>query len=259
MTAALLRYRSFIWRRALLDMRIKYAAADLGVLWNILHPILLVLMYTFVFTFILKRGDLGGDVPYWLFLCSGLLPWVAFSECVVQGAGGFQRNAPYLRRLAVPEEVFIAERALSATLGLGLSFVVLIIVALLAGRVPTWHWVLLPVALLLLQAMGFGIGLTLGTLCVFFRDIPPTLPLLLRLGMWTAPVLYPASFIPESVRPYMMAHPVTPFMNLIRGLFIEGVMPEWWVWLICLGWVSVSVVVGSLVLRALRSEIRDVL
>jgi len=259
MTGALLRYRSFIWRRALLDLRLKYAAADLGVLWNVLHPILLVLIYTFVFSYILKRGHPNAEIPYWLFLCSGLLPWVAFTECVMQGANGFQRAAPFLRRLAVPEEVFIAERALSATIGLGVSFVVLLFVALFAGHRPTWYWALVPVALVLLQALGFGIGLTLGTLCVFFRDIPPALPLLLRVGMWTAPVLYPASFIPESVRPYMMAHPVTPFMNLIRGLFIEGVMPEWWVWLVCLGWVIASVLVGSLVLRALRDEIRDVL
>ncbi len=259
MTGALLKYRGFIWRRALLDLRLKYAAADLGVLWNVLHPILLVLIYTFVFSFILRRGRADGDVPYWLFLCSGLLPWVAFTECVTQGARGFQRAAPYLRRLAVPEEVFIAERALSATIGLGISFVVLLIVALFYGLTPTWHWALLPVALLLLQGLGFGIGLTLGTLCVFFRDIPHALPLVLRVGMWTAPVLYPASLIPERIRPYTLAHPVTPSMNLIRALFLEGVMPAWWLWLLCLGWVVVSVAIGSFVLKALRSEIRDVL
>lgn len=259
MTGALLKYRGLIWRRALLDLRLKYAAADLGVLWNILHPILLVLVYTFVFTYVLQRGRADAGVPYWLFLCSGLLPWVAFSECVMQGANGFQRAAPYLRRLAVPEEVFIAERALAATLGLAISFVVLLVVALFYGLTPSWHWALLPLALVLLQALGFGIGLTLGTLCVFFRDIPPALPLLLRVGMWTAPVLYPASFIPERVRHFTLAHPVTPYMNAIRDLFLYHTLPAWWLWAMCLGWVVVSVVVGSLVLRALRCEIRDVL
>jgi ABC-type polysaccharide/polyol phosphate export permease len=259
MTGALLKYRGFIWRRAMLDLRLKYAAADLGVLWNVLHPILLVLIYTFVFTYVLQRGTARDGVPYWLFLCSGLLPWVAFSECVTQGANGFQRAAPYLRRLAVPEEVFIAERALSATIGLSISFVILMVVAFAYGLTPSWHWALLPLALVLLQGLGFGIGLTLGTLCVFFRDIPPALPLLLRVAMWTAPVLYPATFIPERVRPYTLAHPVTPYMDAIRNLFLEQTVPAWWVWALCVGWVVVSVVIGSLVLRALRSEIRDVL
>ncbi|MEZ6242800.1 MAG: ABC transporter permease [Phycisphaerales bacterium] len=259
MSAALIKYRGFIWKRALLDLRVRYATTDLGILWNILHPLALIGTYTFVFSFVMGARYPSGSVPYWVFICSGLVPWMAFSDCVTSGATCFQVSAPYLRKLPVPEEVFIAERALSATINLALSFAVLIAAALIVGQPPRWHWALIPVALVMLQMVGFGFGLALGTITTFFPDVRQLIPMTLRMAMWLAPVLYPMSRVPARVHGIVRFHPGTPFLIAVHELFLEGKLPENWVWWASGAWVIGSLVVGTLVLRALRKEIRDVL
>jgi len=259
MTGALLKYRGFIWKRALLDLRVRYATTDLGVLWNILHPLALIGTYTFVFSFVLGQRYPTGDVPYWVFICSGLVPWMAFSDCVTSGTTCFQASAPYLRKLPVPEEVFIAERVLSATINLALSYAVLIALAMVAGQAPSWRWALIPVVLVMLQTVGFGLGLALGTITTFFPDIRQLVPLTLRMAMWLAPVLYPMAAVPERVRDVVRFHPGTPFLVAVHELFLEGRLPGAWVWWAAAAWVVGSLTLGTLVLRALRKELRDVL
>ncbi len=259
MSAALIKYRGFIWKRAMLDLRVRYATTDLGVLWNILHPLALIGTYTFVFSFIMGARYPTEGVPYWVFICAGLVPWMAFSDCVASGTTCFQVSAPYLRKLPVPEEVFIAERVLSATINLALSFAVLIALAMIAGQSPSWHWALIPVVLLLLQTLGFGIGLGLGTITTFFPDVQQIVPLVLRMAMWLAPVLYPMSAVPEKVHGVVRFHPGTPFLVAVHELFLDGQMPPVWVWWAQGAWVIGALVAGTLVLRALRREIRDVL
>lgn len=257
MSTALVKYRGFIWKRALLDMRVRYATTDLGVLWNILHPIALIGTYTFVFSFIMGGRYPTPGIPYWVFLCSGLVPWMAFSECVVSGTTCFQKSAAYLRKLPVPEEVFIAERALAATINLAISFTILITLALIAGLRPDWHWALIPVVLLMLQAVGFGFGLMFGTITVFFPDVGQIVPLVTRMAMWLAPVIYPMSRVPEKVRGLVSVHPGTPFLISLRSLFLDLRMPDPWVWWAGGAWAIGALIVGLLVLHLLRPEIRD--
>src|SRR5690348_8620155 len=127
---------------------------------------------------------------YVLYLCSGFLPWLAFSECITRGANAFLENASYLKKLPMPEQVFVAQTAASATLGLAISFSLLLIVALSLGQRPAWTWVLLPIPLICMQLLGFALGLLCGTLNVFFRDIGQVLQVVLQIVLWTAPVIW---------------------------------------------------------------------
>ena len=182
----LLGHRRYIWQGALAELRHRYAGTGLGVVWNVLHPLALIAIYSIVFTTVMR-----GSVPnqhnrfaYVLYLCSGLLPWLAFAECVTRGTSAFAENATYLRKLPIPEQVFVARSAAASTMGLVISF------ALLLGHRPTWHWLLLPLPLAAMQMSGFGLGLVVGTLNVFFRDIGQFLTVALQIVMWTAPVVY---------------------------------------------------------------------
>src|SRR5207247_4456805 len=124
-----------------------------------------------VFTQIFQRSgdDAAGapSYPYPVWLCSALLPWSAFAECINKGTHSFIANAIYLRKLPIPEQVFVAQTALTTTINLAVSFSLLIIVGLALGYYPSWHWLLLPAPFLLLIAMGFGVGMLLGTLNAF--------------------------------------------------------------------------------------------
>ena len=253
-------HRRFVWQRAVMDLRHRYAGTGMGFAWHVLHPLALIAVYSIIFGVFLKRVFEDVPVPYPIFLCSGLLPWMAFAECLTRGCNCFRLNAPYLKKLPVPEQVFVAQSAVTATLSLAISFSLLLIISFIFGHQPTWHWLLLPLPLLLLQAAGFGFGLALGTLNSFFPDIGEVVPVVLRIAMWVAPVIFPLSFfVDHGFGPVVALNPATAVLIAVRDLFIHQEIPPLPVWMGMIGWVVGAWVLGMFVLRMLRSEIRDVL
>ena len=256
MLAGLFQYQRFIWTRAITDLRHRYAGTGLGLVWNVVHPLALIGLYSVIFTNLMSPPPLPGlegKFSYTLYLCSGFLPWLAFAECVTRGAGAFIDNAPYLKKLPVPEQVFVAQTAASASLGLVISFSLLLIISLGLGLRPTWTWLLLPLPLVSLQLLGFGVGLVLGTLNVFLRDIGQLLAISLQVVMWTLPIVYIAH------HEFFIFHPLYPAVNTTRELFLYGNVPSIGTWGAMLGWAVLSVCAGWAVFRKLRNEIRDVL
>lgn len=258
MIADLVTHRGYIWRTAWLDVRNRYAGAGLGAVWNILQPLAMILVFTLVFTQLMTGGkDLGA--PYPVYLCSALLPWQGFADCITRGTHSFISNAAYLRRLPIPEQVFVAQSAVASAISLSVSFVVLVLIAAVMGHHPSWHWLLLPIPLALLIGLGFGLGLALGTLNAFIRDVGQVVPILMQVWFWLYPVVYHVSNLPETMQRVVRLNPVFPYMESIRALFIERTMPDPGLWLGMAAWTAVAGLAGFLVLRRLRTELRDVI
>src|SRR5688500_2051824 len=120
MLPALWTYQRFIWSRAVNDLQHRYAGTGMGIVWNVLHPLALIGIYSVIFTQLFDRRPpegLGGTFAYSLYLCSGFLPWLAFAECDTRDGGALLDNAPYQKKQPGPEHVFVAQTAASATLG----------------------------------------------------------------------------------------------------------------------------------------------
>lgn len=267
MILGLYRYRSFIWTNALAELRHRYAGTNLGVVWNVLHPLALIAVYAVVFTQVFSTGGrlpvavpgVGENLTFLLYLTSALLPWLAFAECVQRGCNAFSDNATYLKKLPIPEQVFVAQTAASATLGLIISFSLLLAISLLVGLKPSVQWLLLPLPLLALQVLGFGLGLLCGTLNVFFRDIGQLLAVVLQLALWTVPVVYPKEILPGWAQAAMPWHPLYPPLEGIRDLFLFRQMPSTATWAGMAAWPLLTCGVAWLAFRSLRTEIRDLL
>lgn len=254
----LYKHRSYIWRTALADVRTRYAGSGLGPFWNILQPLALIIIFTIVFSTIMKReGTLG--VHYTIYLCSALLPWIAFGECLTRGTNSFIANAIYLRKLPIPEQVFVAQAAVSTCISLSISFTLLIVLSIMLGHLPSWHWLLLPLPLGLFIAMAFGIGMMLGTLNAFIRDIGQIVPIIVQIGFWSYPIVYVERFLPEGIQKILPFNPVYPFLHSIRDLFVERAIPDPLMWGLMLFWTGLAGALGYLVLRRLRPELRDVI
>jgi ABC-type polysaccharide/polyol phosphate export permease len=263
MAGGLLGHRRYIWQSALAELRHRYAGTGLGVVWNVIHPLALIAVYSVVFTALMKARVPGHlqDQPfgYVLYLCCGLLPWLAFSECVTRGCNAFAENATYLRKLPIPEQVFVAKSAAAATLGLGISFTLLLAIAPLLGLRPAAAWLLLPLPLLAMQAMGYGLALLAATLNAFFRDVAQLLTIALQVVLWTAPIVYVADVLPGWARAVLPFHPLYPPLVAVRELFLNQALPPAWVWLGMVVWPLVFLAVARLAFTRLRAEIRDVL
>lgn len=265
MLPSLYHYRGLIWRNAIVDLRHRYAGTGLGLFWNVLHPLALIAVFSLVFTAVFNNtpGMQISGVPqryhFLLYLCAGLLPWLAFAECVTRGTNAFAENAAYLKKLPIPEQVFVAQTAASATLGLGISFGLLLVISLALGLRPTWRWALLPAPLIALQASGFAVGLLCGTLNVFFRDIGQVTGIALQVVMWTVPVVYARSALSPALQSVLRFHPLAPPLDAIRGLFLYGQMPASWTWVELLAWPAMLTLIAAAAFGALRKEIRDLI
>jgi lipopolysaccharide transport system permease protein len=192
-----------------------------------------------------------------LYICSGFFPWLALSDCVIRGCNSFVANANYLKRLAIPEMVFVAQSATSTALSLALNFALLLLVSLPLGVTPHWTWALLPIPLVLLLCFAFSAGFLLGTLNVFFRDISEWVNIFLQVTFWTVPVVYRIDILPTSVRALMVWHPIAPAIMTVHALFLDGTVPGPDLWISMLVWPAVTFLISTLAFGALRDEMRD--
>lgn len=251
-------HRRYILHTAWNDFRYYYAGTGLGMFWNIINPLLQVLLYTVVFSKLLViRAYAPTEAPFVLYLCVGLFPWLAFSETIIQGSNAFFDNATYLKRLSLPPEIFVAKESLRNTFSLGVALLLLMVLNMLWGQGVNWNWLLLPVVGLILQGLGMGITLGLAGLRVLFPDLGEVLRILMQLWMWTMPIVYPAAIIPTEAQPWLKLNPPYLFIATIRQIYLTGQAPTWSDWLMMLAWSSLFIGLGGLILRQLRHEIRD--
>jgi ABC-type polysaccharide/polyol phosphate export permease len=261
MVVNLWRYRAFIARNAVSDVRHRYAGSAIGVAWHVVNPLAQILIYSLVFSQIMAVRVPGGagSGGFALYLCAGLLPWAAFSDCILRGANAFIENAPYLKKLPIPEQVFVAQNAVAATLFLGISMTVLGVVTVLGGGGLSAAWLGVPLVLILFQGFGFGLGLLFSTLNVFLRDIGHALTIVLQLWMWVTPVVYVEAILPTSLRALLRYNPAYPYIDALHSMIVAGQWPPVAQWPLMLFWTGITPIVGYLALRRFRPEIRDVL
>jgi ABC-type polysaccharide/polyol phosphate export permease len=251
-------HRRYIWRTARAEIRYRYAGTGVGFFWNVLSPLLQVLLFTTVFSMVLALRGRHQWAGYGFFVCTGLFPWASFAEGVTRGSQSLIRNAPYLRTLAVPHVAFVAQSSLVSLFGLLVSLSLLLPVASWQGE--PWSWTLLgllPLALLL-HALAFGLSLALSSLRVLFPDVGEGLRLVLQLWMWSLPVVYREAMLPGGVAPWWMRlNPPYVFIQGIRDVLLEQRLPVIGSWGLMLVWVLLALAAGVVVARVLRSEVRD--
>jgi lipopolysaccharide transport system permease protein len=254
-------HRKYIWQNAWNDLRHRYAGSGIGFIWNIISPLAQILVYTVVFTKVMsiKLPEIASGFAFPLYLCSGFLPWIAFSECVSRGAHSFLENANYLKKMPIPEQVFVAQAAMSATFSLFISLGLLFGLSILMNYPANWLWLLLPLVAILFQGFGFGLGLLLSSLNVFFRDVGQLLGIFLQIWMWMTPIVYPENVLPDRLLTYLRMNPAYPFIHTIHEIFLYDRLPAAWMWWMMCVWAFGIPALGYLVLRKLRPEIRDVL
>lgn len=258
---SLFRYRRYIIQNAKADLRHRYTGTGLGVFWNVINPLAQIAVYAVVFSKLMKARLPNADSPFaWvLYLSSGILTWTAFNECVTRGVSSFIENAAYLKKLPIPEQVFVARTAVAATFSLAISLTLLLALTVLTHRRFEAIWLLAPVACLLWQMMGFGMGLLLGTVNVFIRDVGPIVAVIFQIWMWTVPIIYIDTILSDTLLKVIRFNPPYPFILTIHDLLVFSTLPPAWVWPAMAGWAALFTTAGFLVLRALRAEIRDML
>lgn len=260
MLLSLWRHRSFVLTGALHELKQRYAGSALGVLWHVVTPLAQILVYYAVFSrFMAASTDTPSGGAYALFLCAGILPWFVFAESVTRGGGSLLANEGYLKKLPVPEAVFVARSVTTSTLTLGLYVLALLAMALVSGVWPRPAWLLLPVVLALFVCFCFGTALVLSIVTVFFRDVAQIVAIVLQFWFWLTPIVYHPAALGPRLSAVMDLNPVTPFILGVRGLLVEGAVPgpAQWAWMAA--WAAGLCLAGAAMMERLRSDLRDAL
>lgn len=226
------RHRSLIVQLARRDVVGRYRGSALGLLWSLFHPVLMLVVYTFVFSVIFKArwGEGGGEskVEFAIILFTGLVVFSLFSECMNRAPSLVVNNVNYVKRVVFPLEILPVVAFLSALFHFAVSLAVLLVFVLGVQHALHWTVLLLPLVMLPLVLLTLGLSWMLASLGVYLRDVGPSVGVVIAVLMFMSPIFYPVSAVPEEFRPWLRLNPLTPVIEQAREVAIFGRAPDWW-------------------------------
>jgi ABC-type polysaccharide/polyol phosphate export permease len=208
------------------DVRARYAGSGLGVAWAFAHPILWMLLYTAVFSVVLRVPVQDGFASFPEFLMAGLLPWMAIQEGISRSASALPDNAAMVKKTVFPIETLILSVIVSAVVNELIALSVYGVYVALLGHFSL-GWALLAVPALILQViLTFGIGCLAATVTAFLRDAVHAVGIALTIVFFATPIVYPASLVPDRWRLILEANPIAHLIEWYRRAFTLHVAPE---------------------------------
>ena len=221
--------RGFILASVKREFQFKYQSALLGPSWVLINPLAMILVYTVIFAQVMRAKLPGGDTAYAysIHLCAGILTWGLFSEIVTRGQNTFLENANLLKKINFPRVCLPIVVVLNAGVNFAVIFGLFAVFLLLTGNFPGWPFLALLPLLAILVFFAVGLGVTLGVLNVFFRDVGQFFGVFLQFWFWLTPIVYPLNVLPPTFRDFMVLNPMAPLMSGFQTILVQGQWPQW--------------------------------
>ncbi|MCU1499840.1 MAG: type transporter [Acidimicrobiales bacterium] len=212
-----------IWTIREVRAQYRQSALDLG--WSLVTPVVTLVGFGFVLTS--AFGVTGDGVPYIVFAWSGLVVWTFVSNALTRGTSSLLWAADIVRKVPFPKEVVPLATVLSAGLDLGIGLVVLVSLMAIQGVRPGWTAIAVVPVLLVMVVWTSALAVLFATITTFVRDLAHGLGVLLRIGIFVTPVMYPVSQVPVRYRPFLRINPVSVYIESIRDAVFRDRWPDW--------------------------------
>lgn len=251
--------RHLLWSLAWRDVMVRYKQSVLGIGWAMFVPLIMMLLFTFVFTRIVPVKT---DVPYAIFAYCGLLPWTFFSASTTAAVNSLVANRALVTKIYAPAEVFplssIGASFIDFLVG-GIVLAGLMAYFLLTGAAITVSWtVVLVVPIILVQILfTAGVSFFLATGNLFFRDVRYVYNVLVTLWMFASSVIYPMKVDDPTVQAVLNLNPMTPILDAYRDVLLRGLMPEWRAFGYATAVAVVSLILGWIVLYRMQHRFAE--
>lgn len=197
-----------VWR----DLKVRYKQTVIGIVWAVLQPLALMLVFTLFFGTLARMPSEG--IPYPLFAYAGLLPWQMFSRGLSESANSLVADQRLITRVYFPRLIVPIATIVAALVDFAMAAALLLVLMPLYGQWPSPNLVWLPLFLLVLLAASLGVGFWLSALNLEFRDVRYIVPFLSQLWMFLTPVVYPTSLVPPH---WQWLYAVNPMVGVVEG------------------------------------------
>ena len=206
------RYRDLAGQIALRDITIRYRQTALGGAWAVLQPIGFMVVFSLIFGNV--AGISSNGLPYPLFSLSALVPWTFFSTALLLGSDSLVSNSALVSKIYFPRIFMPAGVVVAGFVDLGISIVILLIVVLAWGFVPSVAILTLPLLVLIAAATALGVSSALSAVNVRYRDVRYVVPFAIQLWLFVTPIVYPSSSIDE---PWRTLSAINPMVGVVEG------------------------------------------
>lgn len=252
--------RAVIWAMARREMRTRYAGTFAGLFWSLVHPLMMVLIYWFVFSVGFKIKP-AGETPFIIVFLCGLIPWVAFAETLSASANAITGNPHLVTKAVFPTQILPVVHLVASMVSHVIMLVILAVVMLCYGMPFSVYNLQFVYFLLGMSVFCVGLGWIVAALNVFYRDISQMLTVVLNLWFWLTPIVWAEGMIPERFRIFLKLSPMFYVVHGYRASFVYHT-PFWdnyrlgaYFWVISI----IVFAVGGLLFRRLRPSFPEVL
>jgi lipopolysaccharide transport system permease protein len=259
--------RNLVERRTLLaqlvrrDFEQRYIGSAAGWLWGVVHPLVLLLSWTFVFEWCMKTPLPAGEVTqnYTMYLFCGFLPWLLFQETVMRSAGSMVENANLITKTVFPSEVVPVSIFLSSLIHHLIGLVIVIVAVAVVLKTVSAKILLLPVYMFFIGLLAVGVSWIVSSLHVYLRDTAQVLSVVMTLWFWFTPIFITERLIPERLRPLMAWNPMAWVVRAYRYRLLSPLWPTWREFAVLAAYSAAVFVLGGLFFRHMKRGFADVL
>jgi homopolymeric O-antigen transport system permease protein len=234
-----------VWR----DVKVMYAQTILGFAWAILQPLIQIVLFTIVFGKVARVPTDG--IPYVLFSSVAIVPWTYMIQAMTQSSESLVQQHSMLGKIYFPRVIFPLTPVLAKLVDFFIAALLLAGVLVYYRVYPTWNWLLLPLLVFMMMCIPMGVGLWLSAMAIRFRDVKHAMQFLQRMLIYSAPIVYSASRIPEGYRFVYSLNPIVGVIEGFRACLLNLPIP--WFYILP-GVVTTLVLLGSGILYFKRME-----
>ena len=252
----LIEYRDLFFFTVWRDITAQYAQTVLGFSWAIIQPLVQIVLFSIIFGKIARVSTDG--VPYLLFSSVAIIPWTYMSQSMTMSSQSLVLGSKMLGKIYFPRLIYPITPVLSNLVNFGISIIIIFFIMLYYRVSPTWNLLYLPLFFVMMISVPLSAGLWLSSLAIRYRDVKHGMPFFIQILMYTAPIVYTASSVPEKYRMIYSMNPIVGVIEGYRACLLGTAVPWLYIWP---GMVTavILVIIGAFYFRRFEKIIVDVI
>lgn len=246
-------YREMLSNLVRKDLKVRYKGSVLGFLWTFLNPLLQLIVYTIVFSTIMRTNI----DKFYIYLFIGLIPWLFFATCIQAGSTSILMNKDLIKKIYFPRIILPISTVNSAFMNMFYSMIVVLLTILVSGIGFSKYILLLPLAMIMQYILVLGMTFIFSALNVYFRDLEYILNIIVMMWFYLTPIVYEIEMIPEKYRLWFYLNPMTGIINFYRNILYYKRMPSFNAFGGILIYGIIMIVIGYFVFEKLQKNFAE--